>query len=136
MKEKNYKVVFDIKNEDRVDELTKKLMVDQYTVIYNGVYCTLANSKYYERLNNDWDKAHPNGYEQEEYMAYIFMNNMQLCDTINTILYDSLMTYKVDPIDVNFVGVLKDDPEVEITFYLEEVKEGEDVNIVGILTNN
>lgn len=115
----DYIVIFNIKNEDRIDELTKQLMIDQYVNVYNNMYCMIANEEYYKIVNDRWMNAHPNGYDQDDYMEYIRKCNMIICDMINK-LYDPLMTYKMDEIDVSFVGVLKDDPEVEISVFLKK----------------
>ena len=111
------RTIWSIKNEDRVDSLTKKLMKDQYLNVYNKVYCNLASYNYRKDVYNKWIDAHPNGYNQEDYIEYIYDIATNLCNMIN-VAYDPLLTYKVDEDYCNFVGVLKDDPEVEITFHL------------------
>ena len=106
----------------------KKAMQSELMRVYND-YVDMSNNGITDRLNKEFHDLHPNYFEDNkgkdfwdlvEYNQYMKDGyTKQIIDVLNFSNASDLLEFKLGD-ELNLVGCLKRDPNVEIEFFLKE----------------
>lgn len=127
-----FKVYFNVKNLGLYGLIPnmQEVMQNEFVRCYN-IYVDKTNGGVTEKLNKEFNRQNPNyfkenagkeWYDLTEYNLFMANGYQRLIvDDMNETNVSPLLDFRVNPEEVNFIGMLKNDHNVTIDFYLKEV---------------
>ena len=127
-----FKVYFNVKNLGLYGLIPniQEVMQNELIRCYN-IYVDKTNGGVTEKLNKEFNRQNPNyfkenagkeWYDLTEYNLFMANGYQRLIvDDMNETNVSPLLDFRVNPEEVNFIGMLKNDHNVTIDFYLKEV---------------
>lgn len=127
-----FKVYFNVKNLGLYGLIPniQEVMQNELIRCYN-IYVDKTNGGVTEKLNEEFNRQNPNyfkenagkeWYDLTEYNLFMANGYQRLIvDDMNESNVSPLLDFRVNPEEVNFIGMLKNDHNVTIDFYLKEV---------------
>lgn len=128
---KEYKVFFEIKNLGLYGVIPglRNAMENEFARVYN-MYVDKSNGGITDKLNKEFEKLNPNyfkdnadkeWYDMTEYNQFMTDGyNRLIVDELNKTCGSPILDFIVDPEEVQFIGMLKQDHNVTIEMYLKE----------------
>lgn len=128
---KEYKVFFEIKNLGLYGVIPglRNAMENEFARVYN-MYADKTNGGITDKLNKEFEKLNPNyfkdnadkeWYDMTEYNQFMTDGyNRLIVDELNKTCGSPILDFVVEPEEVQFIGMLKQDHNVTIEMYLKE----------------
>lgn len=128
---KEYKVFFEIKNLGLYGVIPglRNAMENEFARVYN-MYVDKTNGGITDKLNKEFEKLNPNyfkdnvdkeWYDMTEYNQFMTDGyNRLIVDELNKTCGSPILDFVVEPEEVQFIGMLKQDHNVTIEMYLKE----------------
>lgn len=128
---KEYKVFFEIKNLGLYGVIPglRNAMENEFARVYN-MYANKTNGGITDKLNKEFEKLNPNyfkdnadkeWYDMTEYNQFMTDGyNRLIVDELNKTCGSPILDFIVDPAEVQFIGMLKQDHNVTIEMYIKE----------------
>ena len=128
---KEYKVFFEIKNLGLYGVIPglRNAMENEFARVYN-MYVNKSNGGITDKLNKEFEKLNPNyfkdnadkeWYDMTEYNQFMTDGyNRLIVDELNKTCGSPILDFIVDPEEVQFIGMLKQDHNVTIEMYIKE----------------